>query len=202
MSAESPSSPSLPAPRKPRSTVERSLVWGGILLLLIVVVLEYTAKSAQSTAVETLLEQIRQAETTPFDIPAEEIKAAHVKAAVGNMTPRVEHVGAKLLVNGGRRLEVYRWFSINPLKAREMYVYYGHGDDPYVISVSTEEETESIVTQYPQLLPEQIAAMRRAATADIPPADAENVVAAGESGPAEATGTKGGAAGAVQSLNP
>lgn len=148
MSVNTPATPS--APPKPRSTVERTLVWGGILILLALVGIEYTSRNAQSIAVDSLMTKLKEFEGKGMDL-----KTSDVKAAVGNKLPRVEDVSGKLLSNGGKRVEIYQWFSINPLKKREMYVYYGVGDDPDVLSVSTEEETESITQLFPDPTPEQ-----------------------------------------------
>lgn len=126
-------------PQKKRNPVERVIVWGVILILLALVGIEYSARRAHSTAVDTLMENLRISEQTGKDTTADD-----VKAAVGGKSPRVEDVSDKGLLNGARRVEIFSWFSLNPLNAREVYVYYGIGDAPVVVSVSTEEETETI----------------------------------------------------------
>jgi hypothetical protein len=126
-------------PGKSRNPIERLLVWGGILILSVLVGIEYSSSRAQTAAVGALTAKMRTNEQAGTDL-----KLADVKAAVGGKTPRVENVSEKQLRNGAKRLEVYRWFSINPLKPREMYVYYGLGEDPDVLSVSTDEETETV----------------------------------------------------------
>ncbi|MEX0728305.1 MAG: hypothetical protein WEB58_21115 [Planctomycetaceae bacterium] len=141
MSANPEASPSSAQPKsgKPRNPIERVVVWGGILILLVLVGIEYTARSAHTGAYDSLIEKLRTNEQAGNDV-----KTADVKAAVGGKAPRVEDVSGKRLLNGAKRMEVYSWFSLNPLTNREMYVYYGIGEDPDVVSISTEEETETI----------------------------------------------------------
>lgn len=164
MSASKPASPTT-TPKKPRSPVERAIVWGGILLLLVLCAVEYTSKQAHSNAVESLLKRIKDAEESGADV-----KSSDVKIAVGNKVPRVEDVAGQFLANGGKRLEIYSWFSVSPLKKREMYVYYGAGDDPDVLSVSTEVDNDDGSEKYAPLTEEQKEELKKRAAAGKKPA--------------------------------
>lgn len=168
----SASKASLPGPPsdKPRSPVERGIVWGGIVVLLALVAAEYTAREAHSKAVNGLLAKLKAvdeseeaANSTAFE--ALGVKAADVKAAVGNKLPVVEDVKDRHLANGGKRVEIYRWFTVNLLKPREMYVYYGAGEDADVVTVSIEPDTESSDDLNPALTREQIEQLREKAAA-------------------------------------
>lgn len=135
------SSTSTPRPaRKPRNPIERFVVWVGILILLVLVGIEYTSSRSQSAAADNLMAKMRASETGNTDV-----KAADVKAAVNGKTPRVLNVRDKNLKSGARQVEVYNWFTLSPLKRREIYVYYGVGEDPDVLSVTMEEDTDTVV---------------------------------------------------------
>jgi hypothetical protein len=142
MSANQDTSPtSTPRPAaKPRNPVERLVVWGGILILLLLVGIEFASSRSQAAAVAKLTAKMRASETGDADV-----KAADVKAAVNGKTPRVLDVSDKNLRSGSKRAEVYDWFTLSPLKRREMYVYYGIGEDPDVLSVTMEEDTDIVV---------------------------------------------------------
>lgn len=135
---ETPADPAMLA-EKPRNPIERLLVWGGILVLLALVGIEYSARRTHSTAVDGLIAKLKKNEQAGSDVTT-----ADVRAAVGGKSPRVEDVSANGLRNGARRVEIYSWFSLNPMSQRKMYVYYGIGEPPAVVSVSTTEETEKI----------------------------------------------------------
>lgn len=176
-------------PAKPRSPVERMVVWGGICILLVMVAIEFTSRQAQSQALASLAKQIRAIEE-PENDPQQEfiehigVKAADVKLAVGNRVPVVEDVAGRHLTNGGKRLEVYSWFTLSPVRKREMYVYYGAGDDADVVSVSSEPETESFTSLYTGPTAEQRDELRSKVAASTN-ADPAGVKPAAEAGPAE-----------------
>lgn len=151
MSANQEKSPaSAPRPAaKPRNPIERLVVWGGILILLVLVGIEYASSRSQAAAVAKLTAKMRASETGDADV-----KAADVKAAVNGKTPRVLDVSDKNLKSGSKRAEVYDWFTLSPLKRREMYVYYGVGEDPDVLSVTMEEDKDIVVIR--ELTPEEL----------------------------------------------
>lgn len=153
MSANPEKSPaSVPRPAaKPRNPIERLVVWGGILILLVLVGIEYASSRSQSAVADTLMAKLRT-----YEIEGGDLKAADVKAAVNGKTPRVLDVTDKNLLSGAKRAEVYSWFTLSPLKRREIYVYYGIGEDPDVLSVTLEEDKEIVVFHPPT--PEQLEA--------------------------------------------
>jgi hypothetical protein len=160
------------------------------LILLALVAVEYTSRNAQTTAAESLVAKLKETEGTDKDI-----KSTDVKVAVGYKVPRVEDVTDKRLANGAKRLEIYEWFSVNPLKKRAMYVYYGVGEDPDVVSVSTVEETDTIAKRFPELTPEQKEEMIKKAAAGlkkpaVPQPDTAESAAAADKTPADNKGVE------------
>jgi hypothetical protein len=129
------------AAAKPRSPVERAVVWGGILILLILVGIEFNWKRSHETAMNSLLEKVKQEETTE-----QSVKAADVKAIVGGKVPRVESVVGKRLASNAARVEIYSWPTLNVLSKRELYVYYGvgEGDDADVLGVTTSADNDTV----------------------------------------------------------
>jgi hypothetical protein len=123
---------------KPRSQLKTSIASGGILVLLAMTVVEYSSQQAHSNAVESLSSQFQRAAETHTVV-----RAADVKAAVGRKTPAVQDVTELDLPDGSKRLEVYRWFSILPAQKRELFVYFGAGDDADVLSLSTESQFDT-----------------------------------------------------------
>jgi hypothetical protein len=133
-----------PAPvaiaKKPRNPVERAIVWGGIVVLLSLVGTELIGYWAQRTALATITKKLQAGD----DVGAA-LKAADVKAIVGRNPVHVENVTEKNLSINAKRMEIYHWFTLSPIQKRELYVYYGMGDenDAEVINVTTGEDTDT-----------------------------------------------------------
>lgn len=130
------------SPPKARSPVERAIVHGGILVLLVLVGIESIGYLGQRSALASLTERLEKGDPTGHPL-----KAADVKALLGREPIHVEDVTERNLSINAKRVEVYRWFTLSPIKKRELYVYYGIGtiDDPKdtdVINVSTDEDTD------------------------------------------------------------
>ena len=78
------------------------------------------------------------------------LDAADVKACLGDRKPsRTEDFisAGKYIVNGATHLEVYSWYTLNPLHRREMFVYYdAHGPARkvqwQVLSIQAEQEED------------------------------------------------------------
>ncbi|HTI51108.1 MAG TPA: hypothetical protein VL475_09155 [Planctomycetaceae bacterium] len=181
-----PAPPSV-APAKTRSPIERAIVWGGILVLLVLVGIEFNWKRAHESALETLLAKVKAADDS--DQP---LKAADVKAFVGGKTPRVEQVADKRLASNARRVEIYTWPTLNFLGERALYVYYGigEGDDAEVLSVTTGPDEETADKFNKPLTKEEEAELMKKAyirPQKTPPAEAgtANPAAGGESPAAE-----------------
>jgi hypothetical protein len=142
--SNSPSA-SKPATTKPRSPVERIVVWGLIALLLVVVGLEASAKFSYQKAIDALEAKIE--DSVGGNKTA--LKEADVKAVLGSRQPAsTEDLTGKNIANAARRVDIYKWFTVNPYKPRALFVYYGPGKDPDLIAARIEREL-SIDEKYP-----------------------------------------------------
>jgi hypothetical protein len=136
MSTNAPAGPSQGNAPKPRSPVERLVVWGGIGVLVALVAVEFTARASYTSAVSEVLQKVKEADES--DKP---LKRADVKQLVGGKDPvSTEDVSGMNLHNAPKKVEKYTWWSLNPNANRVLLVYYGHGDDPDVLSAATQEE--------------------------------------------------------------
>jgi hypothetical protein len=143
---------------KPRNPVEKAIVRGFIGCMLVVVAIEAYFWLQCRSAMAPLLERIQAAENG-IDLPP--LVEADIKAAVGSKPP-VQSVALEPGTNGygATRVDVYSWFTINPLKKREMYVYYGvplptDRDGPEVVAVQTDGEIPTKVTPRPMTAKEE-----------------------------------------------
>ena len=138
---------------KPRSPVERIIVWGVIGVLLVLVAVEFTFRSSHLGAYEACQKKIKATEEGDNSF-----KHKDVVAILGSKTPtKVEELQGKNIANGAKRVEIYTWPTLNPTSPRELYVYYGHGDDPDVIGVGIVSEL-TVDEAFPPLTKEQIEA--------------------------------------------
>jgi hypothetical protein len=128
-------------PAKNRSPVERVLVWGGILVLVLLVGIEFKWKKAHEGVLEALVTKLK--ETDGAD---KTLKAADIKALVGDKVPRVEQVADKRLASNAVRVEIYNWPTLNVLGERAVYVYYGvgEGDDARVLAVMSSPDDQTV----------------------------------------------------------
>jgi hypothetical protein len=135
-----PASPAT-TPAKTRSPVERAVVWGGILLLVVLVGIEFNWKRAHEGALEALVAKVKTA-----DEADQTLSAADVKALVGDKAPRVEEVVDQRLASNARRVEIYTWPTLNFLGERALYVYYdaGEGDDAKVLGVMSSPDDQTV----------------------------------------------------------
>lgn len=141
---------------KPRSPVERIIVWGVIGILLVLVGFEFTQRSSHLGAYEKCQEKIKATE-----IGDNTFKRKDVMAIIGSKTPaKVEELQGKNISNGAKSVEIFTWPTLNPMAKRELFVYYGHGDDPDVIGVGTESEL-TVEEKFPPLTPEQLEAAKK-----------------------------------------
>ncbi len=107
---------------KSRSPVERIIVWGLIILLGLACLNEYLSKTGHETALKKLEGMVAAVDKDP-KLP--EVTEADVKDAVGGKAPsRVEEAKeGKPLPHGARKMEVYSWFTLNPMNKRDIFVY-------------------------------------------------------------------------------
>jgi hypothetical protein len=126
---------------KRRSPVERAIVWGGILVLLGVVSVEFVGSRAQQGALAKLTETMEAGLNNN-----KPLREAEVRSILGREPDSKEDVSELNLNSNAKRVEIYRWFSLIPMKPRELYVYYGTGgilgvEGEDVINVTTSEDT-------------------------------------------------------------
>jgi hypothetical protein len=141
-SRSTPSSKGTPPPA--RNPVELILVRGLIVALLVAVAIEGIQWNSHKTAVAALSQKLKAVEDDP-KIP--EVNESDVKAILGSKQPvRTELYPAS---GGGgpasKKLEVYSWFSLNPLNKRELWIHYGRKgvkDEgaATVVAVSTDDQ--------------------------------------------------------------
>ncbi len=147
--AESPVDPPVTLPvrapgKKLRRPLERALVWSLIGVLLLLTYSETWSRYNYQQAFDHLGDRLEEGdEHSPRALDAND-----VKEFLGDRRPsRTEHyIGTgKFLANGATQLEVYSWFTLNPVHRREMFVYYdtrgpAHKIQPQVLSIQAEEE--------------------------------------------------------------
>lgn len=149
----------------------------------------YDIKCADD-ALNGRLAQVDKDATTP------PVTSVDVKSAVGGKTP--DRAEDKVFPNGARRLEVYSWFSLNPVKKRELYVYYGtkgrnENDLQEVIFVQPDDQEVAAVVM-PKLTAEQEEEVKkaRAAGGGMPPGMGRGGPGGGMMGPPGGRGGRGG----------
>jgi hypothetical protein len=161
MSQSSQSSPTKAA-AKPRSPVEKAIVWGGIAVLLVLVGIEMIARWQYTSVANGLTAKVADAETSSS---GEGLREKDVKEYITGKTPQTVNISDKRLANGAQRMDVYTWFTLSPIAKRELYVYYGHGDNPEVLSVSSSEDNETIEMKFAPPTAEEVAEMKKTADA-------------------------------------
>lgn len=138
-------------PAKTRSPVERLLVWGLIGVLAVAAGFEYLSKMGHEKALNKLHDALALVDK---DSTHPEVTEADVKAAVGDKKPskREDYGPGKVAPNGGKRLDVYSWFTLNPTNKREIYVWYGaKGKDPNELATVIEVQASEITSPIPHL---------------------------------------------------
>src|SRR5579872_1792600 len=135
------------SPRKKRHPLEFVLVWGLIAVLVGLAGIEFRSYYGHRRAIDELGKKLADVEEPSGQT---HVYRADVESVVPGMKPaRIEKFGldTRLVASGATRLEVYSWFTINPLNPREMFVYYGiddpdSKDGPEVLSVRTDEDED------------------------------------------------------------
>jgi hypothetical protein len=125
-----PSPEPVVAPKR-RSRIERMVVWGLIAALLFVVAVEGRSWWGFMSAYRPIVAQLHER-----DKVGGSLKEADVQDAVGGMAPTREPIYG--ILRHADREDTYVWRGL--LKDRTMYVYYGVGDDPDVLFVTTVKE--------------------------------------------------------------
>lgn len=133
-----PATPSEGSP--PRAGRRPWLAWVLVLVLFPLLGWEFVAHRQHEKAVNDVVEKIGE---PPDPDSKRGQKSDVVKALVGGKTPQVVDVSNRNLANGAKKVEIYRWFSINPFSKRELYVYYSGGEDPIVVGATQIEDTQT-----------------------------------------------------------
>jgi len=163
-----------PGRGKPRRPAERALVWGLIAVLLTLTCIETWSRFSYQRAYDFLGHRLEVGD----EHGVEALDAADVQAFLGSRKPtRTEdYVSArKHLGNGATHLEVYTWFTFNPLHRREMFVYYdafgpARKAQPQVLAIqAVEEEFVPLLSPGEQKFMERMANNRIQQRADLFP---------------------------------
>jgi hypothetical protein len=131
-------------PVKRRHPLERALVWGLIAALFSLASVETWSRFSYQRAYDHLGHRLEVGD----EQSAEALDAAGVQSFLGGRQPfRTEDFAraGKMISNGATHLEVYSWFTFNPVHRRELFVYYAASgpagkDHPQVISIQAVEE--------------------------------------------------------------
>ncbi|MFH1299774.1 MAG: hypothetical protein ABIK07_01840 [Planctomycetota bacterium] len=123
LSAASPEN-SQPVEKKKRSPVERAVVWGLIAVALVVILIEWNARSGYSTTLTAMQDRIALADKDP----AQEFSLAEAKTMVKGYP-----YGDEKLTKNGKQLQ-YRWLSLFRTYALQL----SSDDEDIVLSLKTE----------------------------------------------------------------
>lgn len=121
-----------PRRKKPRSPLERALVWSGIGILLVVLAIEASTRFAFQSAYTTILDELRKAE----EQDDYRVTRSMVTRLFGGKEPASSET-IRVAV-GQERLDSYVWRGL--LKNRSLYLHYsiqGTTEEPEVMAVST-----------------------------------------------------------------
>lgn len=131
--APAESTPSAKPLAKPRSKVERAIVWGLIGVLSLLMLTELWAHLGFQSAYNSLTDGL---EADVEDHSDGILTEAGVNERLGGRVPQHSE-SLDYLVYLASRVDTYEWPSL--LKTRTLHVYYGGGDNPDVVSVTVEK---------------------------------------------------------------
>ena len=143
-SALAPTDIRVSSPVKRRHPLERALVWGMIAVLAALACAETWSRYSYQRAYDFLGNRLEVGD----EKTSEALDAGNVKDYLHDRKPsRTEDFAStgKMMSNGATHLEVYSWFTLNPVHRREMFVYYdtygpAHKELPQVLSIQAVEE--------------------------------------------------------------
>lgn len=150
--------------KKPRNPMIQFLGLVFVIAAFGLVGMDFKARYDIKCADDALNGRLAQVDKDASSPP---VTSVDVKSAVGGKTP--DRAEDKVFPNGARRLEVYSWFSLNPVKKRELYVYYGtkgrnESDLPEVIFVQPDDQAVA-AAEMPKLTAEQEEELKKARAA-------------------------------------
>jgi hypothetical protein len=122
MSTSNPTPQTAKPAVKPRSPVERLLVRGFIVVMLVLVAVEGWSWWSHKQARDKLFALTGAVDESN----APPVTETDVIAVIGGKKPVTEDVRGKPGSNGASRLDIYSWFTISPINKREVYVFYGY----------------------------------------------------------------------------
>jgi hypothetical protein len=112
---------------KRRHPAERAVVWGLIIALFALAFVETWSRYSYQQAYNFLGNRLQYGD----ELGSDALDAADVKSFLDDRKPsRTEDFTSTgtLMSNGATHLEVYSWYTLNPVHRREMFVYYDvHG---------------------------------------------------------------------------
>ncbi len=141
-------------PPKTRSPVERAIVWGVILVLLGVVLIEYRATSGMNADRESLIDA--QEKTTA-------VTESQVKSLVTHFSGHSSRSGLTMNSLSASQEDIYSYWGI--LKQRRLYVYFGvkKREEEERELLAVQEEPATFMTEKDFFTEEELAAAKAAA---------------------------------------
>lgn len=157
--SEAPAPANKGAAAKPRSPVERAIVWGIILVLVALVGVEASSRFSFERVDKTLNEKLQALQESDQGLTKKD-----VDVVMEGKVPVTEELKGKDVAIAAHHVDKYAWFSLNPFVKRELYVYYGHKlsekDEPEVLLVDS-KPAKTLSEAYPSPTPEQLEEMKK-----------------------------------------
>ena len=118
--------------QKPRSPVERAIVWGGILIMLGIAGVQGYAYLNYSQTIKPIQAAVKESDDTE-KVVTEEMVKGWVKGQPQYETSAPD--GTQEMLNA-KRMDVYTWKGV--FRSYVLKVFYGVGDNPEVVSMSAQ----------------------------------------------------------------
>lgn len=157
--SEAPAPANKGAAAKPRSPVERAIVWGIILVLVALVGVEASSRFSFERIDKALNDKLQATQESDAGMTKKD-----VDALMEGKVPVTEELKGKDVAIAAHHVDKYTWFSLNPFVKRELFVYYGHklkeGDESDVLLVDT-KPAKTLSEAFPPPTPEQLEEMKK-----------------------------------------
>jgi len=115
-------------PKKPRSPVERAVVWGGIAILLGLLAIQANAFMSFSQTKKPLLAAVRESDDTDKVVTEEMVKGM-IQGNPAHETGAPEGISDV----SAKRMDTYTWKGL--FRSYAIKVFYGVGEPAEVVSV-------------------------------------------------------------------